>query len=358
MNISCDVIRDLLPLYAEDMVSEDSRNLIDDHLRDCDACVKELDALKKPQKIPVATDVSSLKRVELTIRRKKTLTVLAVMMTVAALIVTAMTYLMTPYILTKTEAIEDVWVTEDGALAIDYARGITGKASQSILDSDNVANVCNTTRYDWYKAEQTNAMLETMTEEEIKAFIAELYKKDECTENDWNRFFDIDVKYGDFKTYDGEILHRYDPDIWTEENGKWTNRPVKRNQWYICPTNAGTDLHLMHDAGLDMPDSSVLWLTSSVYAYVMFGCLIMAGLSFWISRGITGIWKEVLARVTIILVSIAVSTLLVTGGQLRTLEYHLTGEWNQAIYMEALVLSLAALLWHQLYRMNRQDRGL
>lgn len=357
MKISCDIIRDLLPLYAEDMVSEDSKRLVDDHLRGCEACVKELDALKKPQKIPVETDISSLKRVELTIRRKKTLTVLAVMMTVAVLIVTATVWLMTPYILTKTEAIEDVWVTDDGALAIDYARGIIGKSSQSIQDSDNVANVCRTTRYDWYKAKQTNAMLAAMTEEEIKAYIADLYKKDECTENDWNRFFDIDVKYGNFETHDGEILHRYDPETWTEENGKWTNRPVKRNQWYIHPTNTSVDIHLLWDAGLDMPDSA-LWLTSSVYAYVMFGCLVMAGLFFWISRGISGIWKEVLSRLTIILVSIAASTLLVTGGQLRTLEYHLTGEWNQAIYMEALVLSLAALLWHQLYCMNRQNRGL
>jgi len=357
MKISCDIIRDLLPLYAEDMVSPDSRKLVDDHLCGCDACVKELNALKKPQTVPVETDVSALKRVELTIRRKKTLTVLAVMMTVAALIVTAMTYLMTPYILTKTEAIEDVWVTEDGALAIDYANGIIGKGSQSIQDSHNVANVCRTTRYDWYMGRQQDAMLEDMSKEEIEAYIADLYKKDECTENDWNRFFDIDLDYGLFQTHDGEYLHRYDPETWIPENGEWTNRPIDRNQWYIYPTNTGTDLHLMHDAGLDMPDSA-LWLTSSAYAYVLFGSLILAGLFFWISRGISEIWKEVLSRVTIILVSIAASTLLVTGGQLRTLEYHLTGEWNQAIYMDALVLALAALLWHQLYRMNRQERGL
>lgn len=357
MEISCNIIRDLLPLYAENMVSEDSKNLVDDHLCRCDDCVKELAALKKPQPVPVETDVNSLKRVELTIRRRRALTVLAVMMTVAALIVTALTWLMTPYTLTKTEAIEKVWVTEDGALAIDYARGITGKASQSILDSDNVANVCITTRYDWYMGRQKDAMLEDMTEEEIKAYIADLYKKEECTEKDWNRFFEIELDYGVFETNDGEFLHRYDPETWTEENGKRTNRSVDRNQWYICPTNTGVDMHLMHDAGLEMPDS-VLWLTSSAYSYVQFGCLIMAALFYWISRGITGIWKEVLSRVAIILLCIAASTLLVTGGQFHTLEYQLTYEWNQAIYMESLTLSLAVLLWHQLYRMNRQDKGL
>ena len=352
MKITCSIIRDLLPLYAEDMVSPDSRELVDDHLCGCDECTKELAALKKRQPIPVETDVSSLKRVELTIRRKKTMTVLAVLMTVAALIVTGMTWLFTPYTLTKTEAIEGVWVTEDGALAIDYARGITGKASQSVLDSDNVAHICNTTRYDWYMGRQKDEMLEAMTEEEIRAYIAELYKKEECTETDWNRFFDIDVDYGVFQTLDGEYLHRYDPETWTEENGKWTNRPVDRNLWYIHPTNTGMDMYLMHDAGLEMPDS-VLWLTSNAYGYLLFGCLGFAALFFWISRGITGIWKEVLSRVAMILVCVAASTLLVTGGRLKILEYHLTYEWNRAIYMESLVLSLAALLWHQLHRMNR-----
>ena len=357
MKISCDIIRDLLPLYAEDMVSEDSKHLVDDHLCGCDACVKELATLKKPQKVPVETDVTSLKRVEETIRRRKTLTVMAVLMTVVALIVTGMTWLMTPYILTATEAIEDVWVTEDGALAIDYARGITGKASKAVFDVDNNANVCNTTRYDWYQGRKKDAVLAEMTKAEIKAYIAELYDKEECTENDWNRFFGIDLDYGNFMTKDGEFLHRYDPKTWIPENGEWTNRPIDRNQWYIHPAGTGVDMHLMYDAGLDLPNS-VLWLITRVYTYLMVGCLIFAALFYWISRGVTGIWKEVLSRVAIILVCIAVSTLLVTGGQFETLEYHLTAEWNQAIYMESLVLSLTTLLWHQLHRLNKQDKGL
>ena len=32
MKISCDVIRDLLPLYVEDMLSNDSKNIVDEHI--------------------------------------------------------------------------------------------------------------------------------------------------------------------------------------------------------------------------------------------------------------------------------------------------------------------------------------
>ena len=46
MNITCNIIKDLLPLYAEDMVSEDSKALVDDHLCSCDSCTKELAELK------------------------------------------------------------------------------------------------------------------------------------------------------------------------------------------------------------------------------------------------------------------------------------------------------------------------
>ncbi|WP_430885748.1 zf-HC2 domain-containing protein [Fusibacter sp. JL216-2] len=43
MNITCDVIRDLLPLYHDDICSADSRTLIETHLDTCEDCKKELE---------------------------------------------------------------------------------------------------------------------------------------------------------------------------------------------------------------------------------------------------------------------------------------------------------------------------
>jgi len=86
--------------------------------------------------------------------------------------------------------------------------------------------------------------------------------------------------------------------------------------------------------------------------------LLLAALFYLSSRGITGIWKGMLARAAIILMCTAASVLLVTGGQMTTLEYYLSNHWTEAACLETLVLSLTALLWYQLYRRNRQDRGL
>lgn len=38
MNTGCDIVRDILPLYADDVCSAASRELVDAHLRECPAC--------------------------------------------------------------------------------------------------------------------------------------------------------------------------------------------------------------------------------------------------------------------------------------------------------------------------------
>ena len=42
----CDIIRDLLPLYADDVLSTASRNAVEEHLRDCPACSEYLNQIR------------------------------------------------------------------------------------------------------------------------------------------------------------------------------------------------------------------------------------------------------------------------------------------------------------------------
>ena len=46
MNKECDVIRDLLPLYADDVCSEASREIIENHLPECPECTAMLEKLR------------------------------------------------------------------------------------------------------------------------------------------------------------------------------------------------------------------------------------------------------------------------------------------------------------------------
>ena len=49
MNKECEVIRDLLPLYADDVCSETSRELIEEHLQECPDCSAVLEKLRNSE---------------------------------------------------------------------------------------------------------------------------------------------------------------------------------------------------------------------------------------------------------------------------------------------------------------------
>jgi len=44
--ISCDIIQDLLPLYCDDVCSEDSMKMVEEHLQECHVCTDMLHQLK------------------------------------------------------------------------------------------------------------------------------------------------------------------------------------------------------------------------------------------------------------------------------------------------------------------------
>ena len=46
MKIPCEVIRDLLPLYADDACSSESRQMVEEHLQDCPGCTQVLGRLR------------------------------------------------------------------------------------------------------------------------------------------------------------------------------------------------------------------------------------------------------------------------------------------------------------------------
>lgn len=50
MKITCQVIEDLMPSYVDGLLSEDSKALVDEHLKTCGKCRKELSYMQEEQK--------------------------------------------------------------------------------------------------------------------------------------------------------------------------------------------------------------------------------------------------------------------------------------------------------------------
>lgn len=95
MRNECNIIRDILPLYIEDMVSADTVSFVEEHLESCAECREELSKLKKSTETadrskPVSTsyvnEAAPLKAVKKRLRRKQILTILLSFI-VAALLV-------------------------------------------------------------------------------------------------------------------------------------------------------------------------------------------------------------------------------------------------------------------------------
>lgn len=56
MRLSCEVIRDLLPLYFDKVCSKESSSLIEEHLAECPQCIDELEKLKMNLENPTISD--------------------------------------------------------------------------------------------------------------------------------------------------------------------------------------------------------------------------------------------------------------------------------------------------------------
>ena len=56
--MTCGVVRDLLPLYADDVASPDSRALVEEHLKGCEDCRAELEQLERAVQLPPERDGS------------------------------------------------------------------------------------------------------------------------------------------------------------------------------------------------------------------------------------------------------------------------------------------------------------
>ena len=68
--IDCDVIRDLLPLYVDGAASADSCALVEEHLKSCEACRTECQALRETLVLPREDSAQPLKELRRTLRRR------------------------------------------------------------------------------------------------------------------------------------------------------------------------------------------------------------------------------------------------------------------------------------------------
>lgn len=76
---NCELIKDLLPVYADGLCSEESRKIVAEHIMTCDSCRRELEMMKTDFKIKEQTesDIKAIKKIKKKIRIGKIVAALA-----------------------------------------------------------------------------------------------------------------------------------------------------------------------------------------------------------------------------------------------------------------------------------------
>ena len=94
------IIRDLLPLYAEELASADSAGVVEAHLCECEGCRTELDALKKP--VPVPAEEPGIRKIRKGLVRRWLLGLTCGMLSILLIVSCVGWWLLNPIYLPET----------------------------------------------------------------------------------------------------------------------------------------------------------------------------------------------------------------------------------------------------------------
>lgn len=140
MKITCDVIKDLAELYVGDMLSEDSKMVVEEHVKNCINCREYIDKLKEAFGTTAVMDYEKIAEEKANFQTLKDRVVAKVVPVMVLTLVAVFTALMTiNYALFEHEIVmpydgETVYVTEDGFLHFPecYNVSFTGASSGNI----------------------------------------------------------------------------------------------------------------------------------------------------------------------------------------------------------------------------------
>ena len=318
MKIPCDIIRDILPLYAEDMVSNATKNMVEEHLTDCEACSAELENLRKPAKMPAEISTDSFKRVGDAIRRRRILAVMAVFLFIATVIVGGALMLDATIYLSAGEAVEDIYVDSDGVKILwdDQVIGTSAK-----VDTEDPGNYAVTAWTNLYKILFPTARVPY---EQLSAEIKTQISQEQYAAFDNSSFYALE-------------------------------HPSETNFIYVDPSEHSMTLVL--NADQPFPDGPMMDVDSDA-AYFVFGLGFLTVVCFLFGTMNRNRWYgELAGRLAVVAGSLAISTVIVTAGQL----YGLEGDFQEALIDSsavALPMTLFGLCVLQLLKLNRQDKGL
>lgn len=179
MSDKCNLIKDILPLYVEDMASADTREFVSEHLEHCTECRAEVERMQKATKFIPDTDIVPLKRVKrgLFIKRLQTICFTAIL--ACAIVTIVFGILTSPKFFPYSDNLLNVIDGPDGSVIITFDSEVTGYSCNEVFDNETETKIYRinawTTTWDLYSSNRgkQNMVIPFDRETKIQVFYAQ-----------------------------------------------------------------------------------------------------------------------------------------------------------------------------------------
>lgn len=179
MSDKCNIIKDILPLYVEDMVSADTRKFVSEHLEHCAECRAEFERMRKPADFIPDTDIVPLKKIKKDLFIKRLQTIFFTAILACAIAAVAFGILTAPKFFPYSASLLNVIDSPDGNIIIAFDHQVTGyscvKEHNSETDTDIFHINAWTTTWDLYSSNRgnQNVVIPPEAETEIQIYYAQ-----------------------------------------------------------------------------------------------------------------------------------------------------------------------------------------
>lgn len=156
MRIKCSVMKDILPLYVEDIACEDTRIIVEDHIDECQECKNELEEMKVPKNIPIDINTNSFKTVKSKLLKDKlNIIIISVMLTVVVSLL-AINYLTNPVYMPYSKEAVSITTKDDGTVFADFGLDVANFDVEKYLSEDGSGYIYHITTWETIWSKWTN----------------------------------------------------------------------------------------------------------------------------------------------------------------------------------------------------------
>lgn len=126
MKNNCNIIRDILPLYIENMISDDTRAFVDEHIAECAECREELKQMQTPTEFIADTNAAPLKNLKKKLLIKKVQTIILTAALALAIVLSVVSVLTAPQYFLYSDNLISISENTDGDVAIAFDDAVSG----------------------------------------------------------------------------------------------------------------------------------------------------------------------------------------------------------------------------------------